>query len=310
MTAGLPSGTPDAVAFLGTPDVAVTSLHALHSAGLPIRMVVTRPDARRGRRESSTSSPVKRAAEDLGIPVTHDLENVRAALAGARSPLGVVVAYGRRIPLGVLDVVPMVNLHFSLLPRWRGAAPVERAILAGDRETGVCVMELAPELDTGPVHSRVRVTIGEHETADALRRRLSETGSTALTTCCVRGFGVGTPQSGQPTYAAKITTSDRVANWTGSTSMIARQVRIGGAITALHGVRVLILEATPSNLPAGASSEPGVVTLTPNGDVIVACADGALVLRTVQQEGRRALEATSWWNGIASAHRGSIRFGS
>ena len=141
------------LAYLGTPEMAVPPLRALAGAGHDIALCVTRPDRRRGRGSLTTPSPVKEAATELGIPVSHDMDDV----AGARVELAVVVAFGRIIPARLLAEVPMVNLHFSLLPRWRGAAPVERAILAGDRETGVCLMKVEEGLDTGPVYATRRV---------------------------------------------------------------------------------------------------------------------------------------------------------
>lgn len=130
--------------------MAVRPLQDLVAAGHDIALCVTRPDRRRGRGGAVTPSPVKEAALDLGVPISHEMEDV----AEAGVELAVVVAYGRIIPVTLLERVPMVNLHFSLLPRWRGAAPVERAILAGDRETGVCLMQLEEGLDTGPVYAR------------------------------------------------------------------------------------------------------------------------------------------------------------
>src|SRR5439155_5015611 len=130
--------------------------------GHDIRLVVTRADKRRGRGSALVPSPVKAAATELGLPVTASIDDV----IDAGAELGVVVAYGRIIKPHVLDVLPMVNIHFSLLPRWRGAAPVERAILAGDEVTGVCVMALEEGLDTGPVYAREGRPIGEEETLE------------------------------------------------------------------------------------------------------------------------------------------------
>ncbi|MGH9028042.1 MAG: methionyl-tRNA formyltransferase, partial [Acidimicrobiales bacterium] len=135
------------LAFLGSPSAAVPSLRALVRAGHDVSLVVSRPDKRRGRGQAASPSPVKAAALEAGIDVTDQLDDV----LGSGAELAVVVAYGRIIPKRVLDVMPMVNAHFSLLPRWRGAAPVEHAILAGDRVTGVCIMVLEEGLDTGPV---------------------------------------------------------------------------------------------------------------------------------------------------------------
>ncbi len=154
--------------FLGTPDAAVAPLRGLVQAGHHVNLVVSRPDRRRGRNAELSPSPVKAAALELGLAVTEQVDD--ALVAGA--DLGVVVAYGRLIKPHVLAALPMVNLHFSLLPRWRGAAPVQRAILAGDRETGVCLMALEEGLDTGGIYAEERVTIGPEETAADLRTRL------------------------------------------------------------------------------------------------------------------------------------------
>ena len=162
--------------FLGTPDAAVAPLRALHDDGFDIALVVTRADARRGRGSGLSPSPVKAAALELGLPVSHRVDDVLEVGAD----LGVVVAFGRIIKPHVLDVVPMVNIHFSLLPRWRGAAPVERALLAGDTRTGVCLMDVDEGLDTGGVRAETEFTIGSDETADELRGRLVEAGTSLL----------------------------------------------------------------------------------------------------------------------------------
>ena len=140
--------------------MAVPPLRALVAAGHDVALCVTRPDRRRGRGGRTTPSPVKEAATELGLVVSHDMDD----LAEAGVELAVVVAFGRIIPARLLDVVPMVNLHFSLLPRWRGAAPVERAILAGDRETGVCLMKVEAGLDSGPVYAVRTVPLDDEVT--------------------------------------------------------------------------------------------------------------------------------------------------
>ena len=155
-----PPGAIRRIVYLGTPGLAVPPLRALVDAGYEIPLVVSRADARRGRGAQRLPSPVKAAALELGLPVTDrlvDLDEVEADLA-------VVVAYGHLIPAAMLDRLAFVNLHFSLLPRWRGAAPVERAILAGDTTTGVCLMDLDIELDTGAVYCRTETPIGDDET--------------------------------------------------------------------------------------------------------------------------------------------------
>ncbi|HWD09386.1 MAG TPA: methionyl-tRNA formyltransferase, partial [Actinomycetota bacterium] len=151
-----PVGRPGRLAFLGTPDVASLALSGLVGAGFEVACVVTRADKRRGRGTAPEPSPVKARATELGLPVTEGVFDV----VGAGVDLGVVVAYGQLIRRPVLEAVPMVNVHFSLLPRWRGAAPVERAILAGDAETGVCLMAVEEGLDTGGVYGKVTTPIG------------------------------------------------------------------------------------------------------------------------------------------------------
>ncbi len=151
--------------FLGTPDAAVPPLRTLVAAGHDVALVVTRPDKRRGRGGANVPSPVKAAAVELGLTVTDDLGEA----TGVGAELGVVVAYGRIIPVAVLDQLAMVNLHFSLLPRWRGAAPVERALLEGDAETGVCLMAVEAGLDTGAVYAVEATEIDPEESVDELR---------------------------------------------------------------------------------------------------------------------------------------------
>nr|MCU0261798.1 methionyl-tRNA formyltransferase [Ilumatobacteraceae bacterium] len=179
--------------FLGTPEAATVPLRRLVDAGHEVALVVTRVDTRRGRGSGVSPSPVKATALELGLPVSHEVDDVLRT--GAE--LGVVVAFGRIIKPHVLAGVPMVNLHFSLLPRWRGAAPVERAILAGDAETGVCLMDVEEGLDTGGVHACVATPIGDDETASELRARLVALGSELLVDRLAAGLGVASPQEGE-----------------------------------------------------------------------------------------------------------------
>ena len=200
------------LAYLGTPEMAVPPLRALVDAGHEIALCVTRPDRRRGRGGQTTPSPVKAAATELGLPVTHDMDE----LLGAGVELAVVVAYGRIIPGPLLERVPMVNLHFSLLPRWRGAAPVERAILAGDSETGVCLMRIEEGLDSGPVYAERRVPIDEDEALPELRARLVTVGSALLVEALTKGpegLPVPQPQEGEVTIANKVTVEDLHLDW-------------------------------------------------------------------------------------------------
>ena len=174
--------------------MAVAPLQTLVADGHEVALVVSQPDRRRGRGGHLVPSPVKAAATELGIPVTERVDDV--VRVGAE--LGVVVAYGRLIRPHVLAALPMVNMHFSLLPRWRGAAPVERAILAGDETTGVCIMGLEEGLDTGPVYGCEEVPIGPEDTLDELRAVLTERGTALLLGLLRDGLPAPRPQEGEP----------------------------------------------------------------------------------------------------------------
>jgi methionyl-tRNA formyltransferase len=259
------------LAYFGTPQMAVPPLRALVAAGHEIVLVVTGSDKRRGRGGTTSPSPVKAAALDLGLHVSHDVDEV----LGADAELGVVVAFGRIIRPHVLAVLPMVNLHFSLLPRWRGAAPVERALLAGDEMTGVCVMEVEEGLDTGGVYARVDVPIRSSATADELRAELVEAGSTLLVDTLASGLGDPQPQLGTPTYAAKIDPSDLRIDWSRPATEIDRLVRLGGAWTTFRGARVKIHAA--------------------------ALVDGRVMPTVVQPEGKARMDADAWRRGARAA---------
>jgi methionyl-tRNA formyltransferase len=179
--------------YLGTPEMAVPPLRALVDAGHEVVLVVTRVDKRRGRGSGVSPSPVKAAALELGLPVSHDVDDAIVAAQEQGAELGVVVAFGQIIKPHVLDVLPMVNLHFSLLPRWRGAAPVERALLAGDEVTGVCVMALEEGLDTGGVYARREVPIGPETTAAELRGQLVDVGTQLLVDTLAEPLGEPEP---------------------------------------------------------------------------------------------------------------------
>ena len=223
--------------------MAVPPLQALITSGWDVALVVTGADTRRGRGSATSPSPVKAAALELGLPVAHRVEDILDAAAD----LGVVVAYGRLIRRPVLERLGFVNLHFSLLPRWRGAAPVERALLAGDAETGVCLMQLEEGLDTGPVFAQRRVPIDSRVTADALRRQLVEVGSELLCTTLDTGLHDPTPQEGEVIYAAKLTPADLEIDWGATADAIDRVVRVGGAWTTWRGRRLKVLDAEPAD---------------------------------------------------------------
>jgi len=280
------------LAYLGTPDMAVPPLRALAGAGHDIALCVTRPDRRRGRGGQMTPSPVKEAATELGIAVTHDMDDVAAAAV----ELAVVVAYGRIIPTRLLDLVPMVNLHFSLLPRWRGAAPVERAILAGDDETGVCVMKVEAGLDTGPVYA-VRTVPLDDEALDALRQQLVAVGSDLLVDTLaggVSGLPEPVPQHGDVIIADKITKEDLHLDWAEPAVQLKRVVRLGRAWTRFRGKRLTVLQAAVGDAEPGAAEHaPGSLL----GPAVVTGA-GTLVLQRVQPESRSPMSADEWLRGV------------
>jgi methionyl-tRNA formyltransferase len=261
--------------FLGTPQMAVAPLRALVGAGHEVVLVVTRIDKRRGRGSGTAPSPVKAAALELGLPVSHVVDDVLTAVRDEGAELGVVVAFGEIIKPHVLDAIPMVNLHFSLLPRWRGAAPVERAILAGDDVTGVCVMALEEGLDTGGVYARREVPIGVETTAAELRVELVDVGTRLLVDTLAaplrEWIDDPEPQTGDITYAAKFTSADFEIDWTKPTIDVHRLIRVGGAWTMFRSKRLKINEA-------------GLV-------------DGRLVPLVVQPEGKAPMAFEAWRNG-------------
>ena len=245
------------------------------------------------------------AAADLGLSVTSDL----ADALHIDADLGIVVAYGEHIPDEVLECRRTVNLHFSRLPRWRGAAPVERAILAGDTETGVCLMDVASEIDAGAVYRRASTAIEPHESAHELRARLCELGIELLLGALSEGFGDPVAQSGEMTWADKISPSELRIDWSAPAEHVLRLVRVGGAWTTLRDRRVKVLQAGLSTEPC-ALGAAGTILLGPRSgggpSVRVATGRGAVELVRVQSEGRAAGPARDWINGARIA--GGDRF--
>ncbi len=299
--------------YLGTPEMAVPPLRALHAAGHELVLVVSGADKRRGRRGSPTPSPVKAAAIELGLAVSEDPDD----LLGSGAELGVVVAYGQMLRPHLLAALDMVNLHFSLLPRWRGAAPVERALLAGDTVTGVCLMAVEEGLDTGCVHECVQVPIDDDTTAVDLRARLVEEGTSMLVRALEDAPGdrpggrlgecVPQPEEGV-TYAHKLTSADLRLDWSGSGLVVDRVVRVGGAWTTFRGERFKVHAATfrPKDTqgPDAAGlhgeiehrSQPG--TVHADGDIVwVSVVDGSIELQSVQPAGKAPMAARDWVNG-------------
>lgn len=283
------------IVFFGSPAVAVRPLEALVNSGHDVILVVTGPDRRRGRGSATTPTPVKAAALELGLPVTDDLADV----IDSGAELGVVVAYGRLIPDEILERIPLVNIHFSLLPRWRGAAPVERALLAGDTKTGVCLMEVVSELDAGGVYASRELEITDTDTASDLTGRLGDIGTDLLVDLLRSDLPRPVPQDEESvTYAHKMTNRDRELDATMATDDVLRRVRVGGAWTTIAGQRLKVLDAAArpadSSDTAGAmESELGTVVDGPG----IFLRDGVVDLITVQPAGRAAMIAADWARG-------------
>lgn len=298
------------VIFLGTPVFAVASLDALarlHDAGaIRIVAVVTQPD-RPGNRGRVTAPPVKERASALNVPVLQPATLTREAvdeIVGLRPDVLVWAAYGNLIPRSLIDAAQgrAVNVHASLLPRWRGAAPVARAILAGDRETGITLMEGTPALDAGPVLLQERTPIGENESAGELTARLADLGAKLLERELPRylnGELRGKPQDPQRvSVAAKLTTADGLIDWTRPSDEIARRIRgtspEPGAHTTLGGQRLVI---TRGSVAGGAPSHNGTIALR-DGVPHIAGGAGWLRLDEVRPAGKRAMSGADWARGV------------
>jgi methionyl-tRNA formyltransferase len=284
--------------FLGTPAAAATILSELIRNGFEIVHVVTRADARRGRGSSMTPSPVKQVAIDNAIEVSHDMTWLQEH--SDRDLLGVVVAYGKIIPATVLLHTPMVNVHFSLLPRWRGAAPVERAILAGDASTGVCIMNVEETLDTGDVFAQREIKIVDTHTVESLTQDLALLGAELLIDTLNDGLGAGVPQEGETTYATKVNPDELRLNWNLSSVEVLRRVRALRSFTMLGAQRLKVVQAE-MHLDA--------VTLSPgqcDGAGCVGTHDGAVRLLMVQPEGKAVMDAAAWLRGRSGQE--SIQF--
>lgn len=298
--------------FAGSPAAAVPSLRALASSGHPIRAVITREDAPQGRRGVLTATPVALAAEELGIPVLKANRlggAVTDAVLALEPDLGVIVAYGGlvREPLLSAPRLGWINLHFSLLPRWRGAAPVQRAIIAGDDLTGASVFQLIPELDAGDLFGQLTQPIGAVQTAGHLLGSLAESGAELLLRV-VNGLADGSaraqPQSGDVTLAPKLLLEDGRVDWTQGGTTVANLIRgvtpEPGAFTTLDGARLKIIDAVLAR--DARRLRPGELALE-GRRVLIGSASEPLELHTVQPAGKKAMSAADWWRGLPAADR-------
>ena len=296
------------VVFAGTPEFAVPCLHAVRTT-VGVTAVLTQPDRPAGRGRGVQMSPVKQAALENGIAV-HQPESLRTEAArellrGLNADLLVVVAYGQILPQSILDI-PIHgcwNVHASLLPRWRGAAPIQRAIEAGDAETGVCLMRMEKGLDTGPVLLSLSTPISDTDTGGTLHDRLAGLGAQVL----ADGLGllrigllpsaVPQPQAGI-TYAHKLDKAEARLDWTQPAEVLARKVRAFNpwpvAEAVLAGERVRIHGAVA--IDAGQAAEPGAIIGAGREGIDVATGAGALRIRVLQREGGKQITAADWLN--------------
>lgn len=315
---------PLRVAFAGTPAFAAIALQAIGDAGYPIPLVLTQLDRPAGRGLKLQPSPVKALAVARGWPLAQprglrldgrwadDAAAARAALAAAQPDVLVVAAYGLILPRWVLELPRLgcLNIHASLLPRWRGAAPIQRAIEAGDTETGITLMQMDEGLDTGDIVAMEALPIGAHESAGALHDRLAELGARLVVQALQAAEAGPLPRRPQPTqgvtYAHKIDKAEAVLDWSASAALLARRVRafdpVPGAMTTLEGAPFKVWAAYAEPDPAGApSAAPGTVLAADTTGLRVQTGAGVLVLTEVQRAGGRRLAVRDFLRGTPVA---------
>ena len=296
------------IVYAGTPDFAVPALDALRAAGHDVVAVYTQPDRPAGRGQSVTASPIRQRAAELGLPVEQPVtlrsEEAVARLRSYAADLMVVAAYGLILPPAVLEAPRLGcwNIHASLLPRWRGAAPIQRAILAGDAGTGITIMQMDAGLDTGPMLLVRPLPIGAREDAGALHDRLAALGAEAIVSAIDEwqaGRRVPVPQpSDGATYAPKIRKEEARIDWTAPAPAVDRLVRAFNpwpvAETRWQDRQLRVWAAEP--VAAASGAEPGQVLEASGGRIVVAAGEGALNLTRVQLAGRRAMTAAEFLN--------------
>ncbi|MEA1617359.1 methionyl-tRNA formyltransferase [Erythrobacter sp. T5W1-R] len=293
------------IIFMGTPDFAVPALRALHAAGHDIMCVYTQPPRPAGRGKKLMPSPVQQAAEELGLPVRTPVSlrnaQAQAEFAALGADVAVVAAYGLILPQAVLDA-PMhgcLNIHASLLPRWRGAAPIHRAVLAGDAETGVTIMQMEAGLDTGPMLHKVAVPVGRKTTGE-LFAELGDVGAAAMVEVLadLAAFPPEVQDDAAAIYAPKIDKAEAKIDWAESAEVIERKVRglapFPGAWFELEGERVKLLLAEVVD----ASGVPGTVR---DDDFTIACGSGAIRPLKLQRAGKPVLARADFLRGRSVA---------
>ncbi len=290
------------IVFMGTPDFSVPALDALVAAEHEILVVYTQPPRPAGRGKKERPSPVQRRAEELGLPVRHPAslraQTEKDAFAALGADVGVVVAYGLLLPQAILDAPARgcFNIHASLLPRWRGAAPIHRAIMAGDSETGICIMQMDTGLDTGPVLMREATPIGAEETTADLHDRLAGMGARMIAEVLARidTLKPMTQSEEGVTYATKIDKAQARIDWTRSAEQVDRQIRglspFPGAWCGVAGERVKLLRSRS----AEGAGPPGTVLQ----GFTIACGSGAVEVLEAQRQGKRPMPASEVVKGL------------
>ncbi|MFM0390557.1 methionyl-tRNA formyltransferase [Paraburkholderia phytofirmans] len=311
------------VIFAGTPEFAAAALAAIHRAGFQVPLVLTQPDRPAGRGMKLQASPVKRYAQEHGLAVAQPPSLRRAGKYPAEAAAAidqlratphdvmVVAAYGLILPQEVLDIPPLgcINIHASLLPRWRGAAPIHRAIEAGDAETGITLMQMDVGLDTGAMISEARTAISADDTTATLHDRLAQDGAELIVEALIELERTGklsaTPQPAEGvTYAEKIGKHEAALDWRRPAAVLARQVRAfdpfpGGVGTLEDGTSIKLWAAVP--IDEQANGAPGTITdVSPEG-VVVACGEGALRLTQLQKPGGKRLPVREFLAGSTLA---------
>ena len=296
------------IIFAGTPDFSVPPLKALIESDHNVIAVYTQPDRPAGRGRKLTASPVKQVASEQGIPVyqpkNFKAEEDLAQLEGLKADLMVVVAYGLILPQRVLDAPRLgcINIHASLLPRWRGAAPIQRAVLAGDEESGITIMQMEAGLDTGPMLLKLNTPIGVQETGGSLHDRLSEMGAEALMQA-LPGIAEGSIQpkiqdDALANYASKLDKAEAVIDWRRSAAELDRQIRAFNpwpVAQTLWGDKVVrIWQSTVTDLQSDAA--PGSVIAASKQGLDVATGDGVLRVLSLQMPGKRAMSVADFLN--------------
>ncbi|THH35066.1 methionyl-tRNA formyltransferase [Aliishimia ponticola] len=290
--------------FMGTPDFSVPVLEALVEAGHDVLCVYSQPPRPAGRGKKERLSPVQAKAEALGLPVRHPVSlkssEAQAEFAALGAELAVVVAYGLLLPKPILDAPERgcLNIHASLLPRWRGAAPIHRAIMAGDTRTGVCIMQMEEGLDTGPVLLRKEIAIAPEDTTGTLHDKLSQLGAGAIVEA-LAALDDLVPQP-QPddgvTYAAKIDKAEARIDWTRPAAEVDRQIRglspFPGAWTEWQGARLKLLASRAED----GQGAPGDVL---DDDLLIACGADAIRITRLQRAGKGAQAAAEFQRGAA-----------